>query len=94
MGIRVTYYTDEAGEHRFRISGMNGEPLAGGEGYKELADAIYAVQLIGRSFKEDQVIVTEGPGWETEPMPDMVSELEDDAETADSAHVEFNEDDS
>lgn len=60
MGIRIAYYEDEAGEHRFRISGMNGEPMAGGEGYKDLADAIHAVQVIGRAFRDGDIVIADG----------------------------------
>jgi uncharacterized protein YegP (UPF0339 family) len=59
MGIRIAYYEDESSEHRFRISGMNGEPMAWGEGYKELADAVHAVQVIGKAFKEGDVVVAD-----------------------------------
>ena len=38
--IKITYYIDKAGEHRWRITHINGNIIgASTEGYKNLADA-------------------------------------------------------
>jgi hypothetical protein len=35
----VEYFTDEAGGHRYRIRGRNGEPMVTSEGYTTARDA-------------------------------------------------------
>lgn len=38
----VVFYDDEAGEHRWRVEGENGEPVCHGEGHTREGDAIRA----------------------------------------------------
>lgn len=45
MSGRIEYYTDAAGEHRWRVVHSNGNVLAdSAEGYVNLADAISGAQ--------------------------------------------------
>lgn len=36
--MKIEFYTDKAGEYRFRVRAANGEILASGEGYKNKKD--------------------------------------------------------
>jgi uncharacterized protein YegP (UPF0339 family) len=66
MGIQLTYFDDDAGEHRVRISGDNGEPMFTSEGYVHLDGPASAIQVLAEAFKNDEVRIV----GEVEEDPD------------------------
>lgn len=52
----IEYYTDEAGEVRWRLLGKNGEQLAQGEGHRDITDARRAVRGVWFALSEYMVL--------------------------------------
>lgn len=51
--IHVQFFTDAAGEHRFRVKGANGKIVATSEGYTRRADARRAAKCLRRLMFSD-----------------------------------------
>ena len=49
-------YTDKAGEFRFRLKARNGQIIATGEGYKQLASCLNGVDSIKRNAPEAEIV--------------------------------------
>ena len=53
---KVEVYTDKAGEFRFRLKARNGQIIATGEGYKQLASCLNGVDSIKRNAPEAEIV--------------------------------------
>ena len=49
-------YMDKAGEYRFRLKARNGQIIATGEGYKQLAGCLNGVDSIKRNAPEAEIV--------------------------------------
>ena len=49
-------YNDKAGEFRFRLKARNGQIVATGEGYKQLASCLNGVDSIKRNAPEAEIV--------------------------------------
>ena len=49
-------YLDKAGEYRFRLKARNGQIIATGEGYKQLASCLNGVDSIKRNAPEAEIV--------------------------------------
>ena len=49
-------YLDKAGEYRFRLKAQNGQIVAVGEGYKQLAGCLNGVDSIKRNAPEAEIV--------------------------------------
>ena len=58
-------YQDKAGEFRFRLKAKNGQIVATGESYKQLASCLNGVDSIKRNAPEAEVV-------KEEPLPEVV----------------------
>ena len=52
-------YQDKAGEFRFRLKARNGQIIATGEGYKQLASCLNGVDSIKRNAPEAEIVEEE-----------------------------------
>jgi len=59
MSIRITYFEDERGEWRVRISGANGEPMFASEGYNDRESARHAISVLRSSFATGEFVILE-----------------------------------
>ena len=49
-------YADKAGEFRFRLKAINGEPIGKSEGYKAKASALNGIESIGKNAPDAEVV--------------------------------------
>ena len=54
-------YQDKAGEFRFRLKARNGQIVAVGEGYKQLASCLNGIDSVKRNAPDAEVIKDEQP---------------------------------
>ena len=52
-------YTDKAGEFRFRLKATNGQIIAVGEGYKQLASCLNGIESIKKNAPDAEIVVEE-----------------------------------
>ena len=52
-------YTDKAGEFRFRLKATNGQIIATGEGYKQLAGCKNGIESIRKNAVDAKIVVVE-----------------------------------
>lgn len=52
-------YLDKAGEYRFRLKAINGEPIGKSEGYKSKESALNGISSVGRNAPEADVVEEE-----------------------------------
>ena len=55
MAYKFEVYKDKAGEFRFRFKAPNGESMFGGEGYKQKASAMKAIESIKKNVPDAEV---------------------------------------
>ncbi len=52
-------YKNDAGQFRFRLKAINGEPIGRSEGYKAKASAVNGIESVGRNAPDADVVVEE-----------------------------------
>ena len=52
-------YTDKAGEFRFRLKAINGEPIGKSEGYKSKDSALNGIVSVGKNAPDAEVVEEE-----------------------------------
>lgn len=60
-------YQDKAGEFRFRLKARNGQIVATGESYKQLASCLNGVESIKRNAPDAEVVKEEAPAEVEKP---------------------------
>jgi uncharacterized protein YegP (UPF0339 family) len=61
----IEIYDDKAGEVRWSLIGDNGEPMAQGEGHRDVTDCLRAIEAVELAFKADPEIRIVRPGHVT-----------------------------
>ena len=72
-------YLDKAGEYRFRLKAQNGQIVAVGEGYKQLAGCLNGIDSIKRNAPDAEVVKeelpeVEKPGIKKPEKPGLIKE--------------------
>ena len=72
-------YLDKAGEYRFRLKAKNGQIIAVGEGYKQLASCLNGIDSIKRNAPDAEVVkeelpAVEKPGIKKPEKPGLIKE--------------------
>ncbi len=52
-------YRDKAGEYRFRLKALNGQPIAVSEGYKTVAGCMNGIQSVKKNAVDAQITMEE-----------------------------------
>ena len=55
MAYKFEVYKDKAGEFRFRFKAPNGEAMFSGEGYKQKASAMKAIESLKKNVPDAEV---------------------------------------